>query len=781
MSTQRTIIIENGAGPVRNAVIPVQPGGTILEGFCGTGKSITLEAIALGLGAKEKGRDELVLWKGTLLDGHNRHTICIRRRIACKTRSIELKDRTAALLWIIDNQKGRRNVSDIDRIALQIKRAEIEAGAAAAKQRTGKGDDGSGGRGKKKTLAQNCAKVSARDKKTSVKAAKAAGVGERTFDAGKLILDAAAKGEIKQELVEDVRRGRAAIHRVAKDIKETRQKQARKQKRLEVVETAPEGTLRNGTFHRAVAESENSLARFVIRMAGKGGYRQKSVYQLTPSQAAAIPPTIGPDPFLWHRLPARADHCPICGFPTEGNRAMEIYHRAIEQDKNIPFQFVISTSPHDGPYTPLYPITAEKVSPLGSPIVAIELPSGPGDAAIALMARAAMLHVTGKTPAETRAAMNLDKYTVATLISQWPEHWDTACRSAKSQILKTVRAQIGTAAILDDVDGYLELAEAGERIATDVGLALLPKPEKPTLCTFFESFIVPNCLYDAAPITMTSYRCSLKLWKLITGDPALDSITVPTLTLFRDALSKRRGKHPGTYSSAVTVKGRLRDVQMFLDKAGPPARRNRDAQGLIANPPWIRPPRTEIKLPRFVAPEVFKLVYDATAGMDLPLVPGIKAPAWWKALLVVTFNTQLRRRTLFEMRMDEIDWQGCCLRLPAGRLKARRPMIVHLNTPAMQALQGIRTTRELIFPLPVFECQFCRWFHDLQYMAGIPKDKHFGLHDIRRTAATVLAGFSPQAAQLALGHTSLSTTMSHYINPTAIIGAALDAMPQPFA
>ena len=74
---------------------------------------------------------------------------------------------------------------------------------------------------------------------TRKSAAKLAGVGERTYDAGKLILDAAKKGEIKPEVVEDVRRGRAAIHRVAKDIKETRQKSARKQKRWKPLEAAP--------------------------------------------------------------------------------------------------------------------------------------------------------------------------------------------------------------------------------------------------------------------------------------------------------------------------------------------------------------------------------------------------------------------------------------------------------------------------------------------------------------------------------------------------------------
>ena len=103
--------------------------------------------------------------------------------------------------------------------------------------------------------------------------------------------------------------------------------------------------------------------------------------------------------------------------------------------------------------------------------------------------------------------------------------------------------------------------------------------------------------------------------------------------------------------------------------------------------------------PYTVSPEYLKLVYDATAGMDWPDVPGIKAPTWWKSLLEIVYNTALRRRTLFELRMDEIDWPNNCLRLKGERFNNGRPMIVHLNPAAMEALRRIRTARpELIFP-----------------------------------------------------------------------------------
>jgi integrase len=57
----------------------------------------------------------------------------------------------------------------------------------------------------------------------------------------------------------------------------------------------------------------------------------------------------------------------------------------------------------------------------------------------------------------------------------------------------------------------------------------------------------------------------------------------------------------------------------------------------------------------------------------------------------------------------------------------------------------------------------------------------FGTHNIRKTVATVLAEISPTAAQAALGHVSFSVTQKHYVNPTAAVKRALDALPQPAA
>jgi 16S rRNA G966 N2-methylase RsmD len=186
-------------------------------------------------------RDPLVTWQGSLIDGHNRYEICARHGLPFETVEVEFADRTTAMLWMIDNQKGRRNVSDYDKGLLAMRKQELLRPIAKENQNKG------GELGGNPTLSAKLPKGSAID--TRKEAAKEAGIGERTLDAVKLIKDAADKGEIPQQTVDDLRHRKVAIHRVAKDIKETRQKKAREEKRTEAVkEIAIPGNLIIGDF-----------------------------------------------------------------------------------------------------------------------------------------------------------------------------------------------------------------------------------------------------------------------------------------------------------------------------------------------------------------------------------------------------------------------------------------------------------------------------------------------------------------------------------------------------
>jgi N6-adenosine-specific RNA methylase IME4 len=170
---------------------------------------------------REGCRDALVVWLNNgdliLLDGHNRYEICTRHKIAYRTVEKEFRDREAAMLWVIDNQAHRRNLADIDKIALQEKREGILKNLANRNLRT-------------RTGGMTRAKLpkSQRTVNTRRESAKAAGVGERTYDAGKLILEAVRTGEVSGEVMDKLRAGETSIHRVANNIKDNRKRAALK-------------------------------------------------------------------------------------------------------------------------------------------------------------------------------------------------------------------------------------------------------------------------------------------------------------------------------------------------------------------------------------------------------------------------------------------------------------------------------------------------------------------------------------------------------------------------
>lgn len=56
-------------------------------------------------------RDPISLWGDIILDGHNRFKICQEHDIPFNTVQIEVADRDDAMLWIVQNQLGRRNLT----------------------------------------------------------------------------------------------------------------------------------------------------------------------------------------------------------------------------------------------------------------------------------------------------------------------------------------------------------------------------------------------------------------------------------------------------------------------------------------------------------------------------------------------------------------------------------------------------------------------------------------------------------------------------------------------
>ena len=164
-------------------------------------------------------REPIVLWQGNIVDGHNRFDICTRNKLGYQTNFLttqDFPDRNAIMLWMLENQGGRRNLADIDKISIARKKEVILAAQAAERRAETQGRPSN-----EEKLLSKSTPVS-EPILTRAEAAKSAGVGQTKYDEGKVILDAVASGEAPKELLEKVRAKEVSIHKAASEIKEAR-------------------------------------------------------------------------------------------------------------------------------------------------------------------------------------------------------------------------------------------------------------------------------------------------------------------------------------------------------------------------------------------------------------------------------------------------------------------------------------------------------------------------------------------------------------------------------
>jgi integrase/transposase len=394
---------------------------------------------------------------------------------------------------------------------------------------------------------------------------------------------------------------------------------------------------------------------------------------------------------------------------------------------------------------------------------------------------AARMAASGYQTFQIAKRFAVSRQTVREWRSDYLELWQIAYDKAAADVAAVVKQTAGTDAMLTNLENYVRMAGAALRWSEAKGETLFGSGGAMTLTRFYREYYQPMRLADASPVTLENHRTTLRRWVVLTADPPLSDITPLLLAKFRDALAALAGVKPGSRMQPESIFNYLRFVQTLLDKAGPPGYRNRDAVGLIERPPYIKPPKIVRKVPKTVSLETLSAVYDAAACMERPIIEGVKAPAWWKALLVVAFNTGLRLGTLRKLRFEWIDWQAQRLMIPGDALKNRIGQVVPLNETVVRHLETIRSSRALIFPWPHNKRHFYRELHRLQTVAGMPRPQHFGTHDLRRTLATMLWGVSPQAAQAALGHQSLAITRTHYAATSGIVAQAIRDLPQPAA
>jgi len=168
-----------------------------------------LEANCLEEGIREK----IITWNGFIIDGHNRYEIATRWNLDYQTESKRFKDESDVREWMINNQFGRRNLSNYQRGVLALELESVFSERAKEQQ------------GKRADLLVNSPKSEPID--TRKELAKIASVGEQTIARVKVI-EAKASEEVKAQLSI----GEVSINQVYQDIK----KEEKKAERIELIE-----------------------------------------------------------------------------------------------------------------------------------------------------------------------------------------------------------------------------------------------------------------------------------------------------------------------------------------------------------------------------------------------------------------------------------------------------------------------------------------------------------------------------------------------------------------
>jgi len=139
-------------------------------------------------------RDSLVVWEeeNILLDGHHRKAICDANDIEYHTAYLSFLDRSAALVWMIRNQLGRRNLTPYQRAELALKLKPVIEERARERMLAGTQLD--------PTL--NSAQGESRDE-----LAKIAGVGHDTMRRVEVLAD-----EASEAVKEQLRKGETSIN-----------------------------------------------------------------------------------------------------------------------------------------------------------------------------------------------------------------------------------------------------------------------------------------------------------------------------------------------------------------------------------------------------------------------------------------------------------------------------------------------------------------------------------------------------------------------------------------
>ena len=279
--------------------------------------------------------------------------------------------------------------------------------------------------------------------------------------------------------------------------------------------------------------------------------------------------------------------------------------------------------------------------------------------------------------------------------------------------------------------------------------------------------------------TISIYERVVRYWTEIVGNIDLAVITEEHIWKFKKGLAGKSGKKPGTHMVSNTIRKYIRQLAPMLDMAGPKDSKNKRGLGILADVPELNPPAevyrdAEDTLTR----DEIKRWIEAAKSRRASDISGVDSSVWWESLLLFLYNTGIRIGAVVQMRWDWIDYERRIIKqekLPG----VKSTYIAVLNREAMEMLDRMKKISpyigndDRVFGWDMHPRTLYDHANKQQALAGIPKDRRFKFHAIRKYFGSELAKENLAVATKALGHSNPTVTARYYLNQKQIVIPAI--------
>lgn len=272
--------------------------------------------------------------------------------------------------------------------------------------------------------------------------------------------------------------------------------------------------------------------------------------------------------------------------------------------------------------------------------------------------------------------------------------------------------------------------------------------------------------------TASWYERILRKWESAGNGPlAIGDISDATVCEFRDRLAESLARS--------TVNSYLAHLFSILRKLGPRERGYPGAAGVLAWVPYAKKLKTDAPEIRTLSIDELEAIYRAADEAIWPLGP-ISPATWWRALLVVAYNTAARRGDLFGLTWCDVVFDGDepLIRFTARKTQKRQAIPMHpVVADHLQRLRIDGGGASYVFPKSKGTRILYREWRRIQSAAGIAEP--FDLHDVRRTSISAFNRIQYGLGEIVGGHAPRGMMQRHYDNPWETLGDAVQQLPQP--